>query len=62
MKSYKKIRRLIKKSEDILEIVLPENIYRGLLESYFPNNHHEPSERKQRKDLRYLSKVLKVKI
>jgi len=61
MKPYKEIRRLIKRNEDILQIVLPQETYQGLLQTYLEGTHHLPCEGKQRKDLRYLQSVLKVK-
>jgi hypothetical protein len=44
----------------MLKILLPEDEYEGLVRSYVNCSHHQPNERQQKKDLRYLTGVLKL--
>lgn len=54
------IRRILEKHADMLKILLPEDEYEGLVRSYVNCSHHQPNERQQKKDLRYLTGVLKL--
>lgn len=58
---YNEIRRLLHndKFRTILEMVVPEEEYRGLIMSYC-GEHNHPSEPKQQKDLALLRKCLKL--